>query len=169
MTTERTRVPSRILVTVGAALVLVGMAGCSAGSVPSVAKPSVNQSATATPPSPDPTASVAAVDRVICETYSDMLTILHNTDRSFYNNGIGPQERTGWYDLAFRMIGRAPSSGEGPVARALATLQQIEPPTATESSTPDPTSKAWSDASQALADACEAQGLPYSATGFVGG
>jgi hypothetical protein len=163
---ERTRVPSRILVTVGAALVLVGTSGCSAGSVQSEAMPSVKESAAA---SPDPTASAAAIDRVTCETYSDMLTILHNADYSFYNKGIGPQERTGWYDLAFRVIGRAPSSGEGPVAKALATLMQIRPPMATESSTPDSTSRAWSDASQALANACAAQGLPYSATGFVGG
>lgn len=169
MTAARTRIPSRILVTAGAALVLMGVSGCSAGTVPSHAEPSVKPSATATSPSPDPTASVAAIDKVSCETYSDMLTILQNSDYAFHNNGISPRERDGWYALAFRVIGRAPSAGEGPVATALTTLKTIHPPMMTESSTPDPTSRAWGDASQALAAACKAEGLPYWAEGFVGG
>lgn len=169
MTAERTKIPSRILATVGAALALVGISGCSAGSVPSDAQPSVKQSATATSPSPAPTASAAAIDKVTCETYSDMLTILHNTDYSFHNKGIGPQERTGWYELAFRVIGRAPSTGDGPVATALATLKEIQPPMGTGPSTQDPTSVAWGKASLALAAACEAEGHQVGATGFVGG
>ncbi len=115
---------------------------------------------------PDPTASVAAIDRVSCETYSDMLTILQNSDYAFHNNGISSQERIGWYALAFRVIGRAPSAGDGPVATALTTLKTIQPPMITESSTPDPTSRAWGgDASQTLAAACKAEGLPYWAEG----
>ncbi|OZB80962.1 MAG: hypothetical protein B7X41_01325 [Microbacterium sp. 14-71-5] len=104
-----------------------------------------------------------------CETYSDMLTIMHNADYSFHHEAIGDQERTGWYNLAFRVIGRAPSAGEGPVTKALATLKGIQPPMVTDSSTQDPTSIAWGNASRALADACEAEGLPHSAEGFVGG
>ncbi|WP_160299699.1 hypothetical protein [Microbacterium azadirachtae] len=120
-------------------------------------------------PSPDRTAPAAATDKVTCDTYSDMLTILHNTDYSFYHNAIGPQERTGWYDLAFRVIGRAPSVGDGPVATALAALKQVHPPMSTSASTQDPTSVAWGKASLALAAACEAEGHQAGATGFVGG
>jgi len=98
-----------------------------------------------------------------------MLTIIANTDAAFHRNAIVPQERTGWYALAFRVIGRAPSAGEGPVATALAKLQQIHPPMDTGSSTQDPTSVAWGEASQALAAACKAEGLPDWAIGFVGG
>ncbi|GAB6857751.1 hypothetical protein [Microbacterium xylanilyticum] len=98
-----------------------------------------------------------------------MLTILQNSDYAFHNNGISSQERIGWYALAFRVIGRAPSAGDGPVATALTTLKTIQPPMITESSTPDPTSRAWGDASQTLAAACKAEGLPYWAEGFVGG
>jgi hypothetical protein len=98
-----------------------------------------------------------------------MLTILHNSDYAFYHGGIVPQERTGWYDLAFRVIGRAPSAGEGAVAKALEALKPIRPPMNTASSTPDTTSSAWYSASQALGDACKAEGLPYSAEAFVGG
>ncbi|MGN8025761.1 hypothetical protein [Microbacterium sp. 22242] len=123
----------------------------------------------ATTAGPDRTASPAAIDKVTCETYSDMLTILQNTDSSFYRGAIVPQERTGWYDLAFRVIGRAPSAGEGSVAAALAALKQFRPPMNTASSTPDATSSKWNNASQALADACKAEGLPYSGEAFVGG
>lgn len=148
---------------------LLGISGCAAGTVKADPTPSAQPPVMNTSPAPDPTGSAAAVDRVSCETYSDMLTILQNTDSSFYRGAIVPQERTGWYDLAFRVIGRAPSSGEGAVAKALATLKSIRPPMNTASSTPDATSTAWNNASQALADACKAEGLPYSAEAFVGG
>jgi hypothetical protein len=168
MTTERTRIHSRrILVAAGAALALIGISGCAAGTVRTGPTSSAKPSITTTPPTADPTASAAAIDKVTCETYSDMLTIMHNADYSFHHEAIGDQERTGWYDLAFRVIGRAPSGGEGPVAKALATMKGIQPPLGGDST--DPTVIAWGDASQALADACKAEGLPYWARGFVGG
>lgn len=167
--TARTRIPSHVLITVGAAVVLVGISGCTAGTVTTDREPSTRPSATATSPAPSPTATPAATDKVACDTYSDMLTILHNTDYSFYRGAISPQERTGWYSLAFRVIGHAPAVGEGPVAKALTTLQSIQPSMQTDSTTQDPATVAWGEASQALAAACQAEGLPTGAQGFVGG
>jgi len=149
--------------------VLIGISGCAAGTVKADATTSAQPSVLATSPIPDPTASAAAIDKVTCETYSDMLTILGNTDYSFHRGAIVPQERNGWYELAFRVMGRAPSTGEGAVPKALAKLKPLRPPTYTASSTPDATSSAWNSASQELADACKAEGLPHSSQAFVGG
>ncbi|VXB86613.1 conserved exported hypothetical protein [Microbacterium sp. 8M] len=169
MTAERTRIPSRVLLAAGAALALVGVSGCAAGTVTTDGKSSARPSVTATSPAPSPTATPAATDKVACDTYSDMLTILHNTDYSFYRGAISPQERTGWYSLAFRVIGRAPVVGDGPVAKALAALQAIQPPMQADPTTQDPTSVAWGQASLALAAACQAEGFPTGSRGFVGG
>ncbi|GAA4479338.1 hypothetical protein GCM10023171_04680 [Microbacterium panaciterrae] len=169
-TVGRTRIHARpILAAIGATLALVGITGCAAGTAKADATSSAQPSVISTSPNLIPTASATETDRATCETYSDMLTILRNTDYSFHIGEIVPQERTGWYDLAFRVIGRAPSAGGGAVSEALAKLKPLRPPMDTASSTPDATSIAWNTASQALADACKAEGLPHSSQAFVGG
>lgn len=169
-TMDRTRIHARpILATMAATLALVGITGCAVGTTKADATSSAQPSVTPTSLNATPTASATATDRATCETYSDMLTILRNTDDSFHRGAIVPQERTGWYELAFRVMGRAPSAGEGAVAKALATLKPLRAPMDTASSTPDATSSAWNSASQELADACKAEGLPHSSQAFVGG
>lgn len=110
-------------------------------------------------------------DSAICAAYGDVLTILGNADLGLDQGRMDQQERTGWYQLATRVLDRLPSSGDSAVHSAIAELQEVAP-AIPKGGGEDPTgvrSPQWVSAERALGNACDALGVPLEMSAFTGG
>lgn len=146
-------------------MVLLVTAGCATVAAPSE---------TATPAA-DPTSAAEATtpqttDEDTCMAFGDVITIMNNSQAAVTDGRMGEQEQLGWLRLATRVQDRIPTTGEGPIADALAAVQAAAPaipPGSTD--TPGIRSDGWMTASTDLREACDAAGYEFASEGFVGG
>lgn len=156
----------RAALTAGVVAIMGSTAGCAASTTPTGTAPEAAVTATATPSS-SPASTVT--DAESCAAFGDVLTILHNAMVGLTEERMTQQEYDGWLRLATRVLDRVPTSGEGAVSDAIATLKAAAPPLSQGAvgSTEIGTQEWYTAAS--LADACAAAGGQLAADAFTGG
>lgn len=139
------------------------VAGVAAGCATPTSSADTSPAATTAP-------EESVSDAVACETFGDVLTIVHNTEVAASDGRMGELEQAGWYRLATRVQDHIGSPDSGPVADALAAVKKAAPPVAPGAkSTPGVLTEEWTSARDDLLEACKDAGSPIAAEGFVGG
>lgn len=173
MTPHRIRFTARhTAIAIGAALLVVGVTGCTAidstNDYASSNVDTVEVTETPTPTTPPVSETTAADDEATCSGFADVQTIMHNAESALHQDRMGQKERDAWFSLASRVLGDIPSAAEGPVADALATLKQ-DFPAVPDLNPTDIGSEEWYATAAALFDACDAAGFTVITNAFTGG
>lgn len=166
------RYAQRGAVIAASALLVLGVAGCTAPAEPSSGvSVSADVAAVAEEsPSPTPTSpeTTSVADETTCAAFGDVTTILFNAEIAFRQDRMELQEKGGWYSLASRVLGNIPAADAGPVAEALAALKTAVPANPEVNSTNFDTDEGRA-AVGAMHDACEAAGFQVAINAFTGG
>ena len=149
------------------ALAATALTGCAATTMHADPSPSPSPTASAAP-EPISAETTSAQDEVTCEAFADVQTIVHNAQAAFHTDRMGQKELSAWFSLASRVLGNIPSAEEGPVAEALASLQQTVPAVPDLQSS-NIVSEDGSVAGKELYEACTATGFEVVINGFTGG
>ncbi|MCK6068514.1 MULTISPECIES: hypothetical protein [Microbacterium] len=143
---------------------LIGLlAGCSSQAGANEPTPKLEEAAT-------PSASASAnLDEQTCLAFGDVSTILQNAERARREQRMTQQEYDGWQRLATRVLGRIPTSGDGPVSDAMEVLQKLAPaiPNGMARPTKIGTAEWW--AAAPIGEACARAGYQLAGEGFTGG
>lgn len=156
-------VPARIALVAGAALTLTMLAGCVSNSADDSRGLEVVATNTAAG------GAGAVTDVQSCEAFADVATILHNATADLRSGSISQQEYDGWMRLATRVLGRIPTTGQGAVSDAIATLQAGAPALPAGSRAANPINTPEWNASTSVAQACQDAGGPVTVEAFTGG
>lgn len=114
--------------------------------------------------------AVTITDEVSCDAFGDVSTIVANADAALRDDRMAEQEQQGWYRLAQRVLDRVPTTGDGAVSDAIATLKEIAPASIPgASATPSIGSDEWESARAQLAEACNDAGYEMWLAMFTGG
>lgn len=161
----------RIAISIGAVIVLLGAAGCTATPVSSDAGSSAAPTVGTNTPTPAASddASTAEEDQVTCAAFSDVQTILHNAQSAFYDDRSSQRELDGWSALASRVLGNIPAAEEGRVADALAAVKEAVPVVQAVLGPSNILSREWAVPGAELMAACEAAGFVVMTNAFIGG
>ncbi len=114
------------------------------------------------------TTGPAVTDLASCEAITDVSTIVFNATVALHSGRMTQQEYDGWLRLATRVLDRVPTTGEGAVSDAIASLKTIAPAVPEASTGPTNIGTAeWN--AVPLADACKAAGSDLQVQAFAGG
>ena len=123
-------------------------------------------------PTPEPTAPPAAADPAeLCAQFGDVETIIFNAGAAFRDGRAAEQEHLGWLRLATRELSRIDADVSTTLGAAIANAQEVAPamPIGVVAEPFDPLSTEWGDASMAVRQACNDEGIEFAIEGFTGG
>ena len=123
-------------------------------------------------PTPEPTPTPDTADPVeLCAQFGDVETIIFNAGAAFRDGRAAEQEYLGWLRLATRELSRIDADQATALGAAIANAQEVAPamPIGAVAAPFDPLSAEWGDASMAVRQACNAEGVEFAVEGFTGG